>query len=205
MTPPERSPERDAAIEALLPWVGVDGWTMEALCRAAGRDADLLFPGGPADLVEAYSDLADRWMEADAALLTETRLSRRLRGVIAARLQRNAPYKDAVRRGLSLLALPGHAGVALRCTARTVDSMWHAAGERSVDFSWYTRRATLAAVWGAVLLVWLRDDSPDGAATLAFLDRRLAGVARVGRLRARLGARCRRPAAAGAAAATINS
>jgi ubiquinone biosynthesis protein COQ9 len=105
--------------------------------------------------------------------------------VIAARLQRNAPYKDAVRRGLSLLALPGHAGVALRCTARTVDSMWHAAGERSVDFSWYPRRATLAAVWGAVLLVWLRDDSPDAAATLAFLDRRLADLGRIGRLRRR--------------------
>jgi ubiquinone biosynthesis protein COQ9 len=40
-------------------------------------------------------------------------------------------------------------------------------------------------VYSATLLFWLRDDSEDGAATAAFLDRRLAGVARIGKLRGR--------------------
>jgi ubiquinone biosynthesis protein COQ9 len=70
-------------------------------------------------------------------------------------------------------------------TARTVDAIWHAAGDRSTDFSWYTKRAILGAVWAATLLYWLRDTSEDDAATLAFLDRRLAGVARFGSLRRR--------------------
>jgi ubiquinone biosynthesis protein COQ9 len=72
--------------------------------------------------------------------------------------------------------------------ARTTDAIWHAAGDRSADFSWYTKRAILAGVYGATLLRWLNDGSEDDADTLAFLDRRLAGVARIGRLRARCAA-----------------
>ena len=191
--PPERSAERDAAIEALLPNVPFDGWTLAALRAAAGPDADLLFPGGTADMVEAYCDLGDRWMEegAAAADLSGLSLSKRVRAIVALRLEQNRPYKDAVRRALAVLALPGNAGVALRCTARTVDTVWHAAGDGSVDFSWYTKRAILAGVYGSTLLYWLGDGSDDDAPTLAFLDRRLAGVGRIGGLQRRLGAAMR--------------
>ncbi len=37
MAPPERLPERDAAIEAMLPHVPFDGWTKRAL-RAGSSD-----------------------------------------------------------------------------------------------------------------------------------------------------------------------
>jgi ubiquinone biosynthesis protein COQ9 len=86
-----------------------------------------------------------------------------------------------------LLALPGHARLAARCTAHTVDAIWHAAGDRSADFSWYTKRAILTGVYAATVLYWLRDTSDDDTATLAFLDRRLAGIGRIGSLRRRAG------------------
>jgi ubiquinone biosynthesis protein COQ9 len=111
----------------------------------------------------------------------------RVRAVIALRLARNRPHREAVRRALALLALPSQARLAAACTARTVDAIWHAAGDRSADFSWYTKRAILTVVYGASLLYWLRDGSEDDAATLAFLDRRLAGVGRVGGVRRRAG------------------
>jgi ubiquinone biosynthesis protein COQ9 len=192
---PERSPERDAAIAALLPHVPFDGWTARAL-RMGLRDigvpadeAELLFPGGAPDMIEAFCDWADRGMEAEAATLdmADRRVHERVRAVIALRLARNRPYREAVRRALALLALPSHARLAAVCTARTVDAIWHAAGDRSADFSWYTKRAILAAVYGSTLLYWVRDGSEDDAATLAFLDRRLAGVGRIGGLRRRAG------------------
>ena len=184
---PERSPERDAAIDAMLPLVEQSGWTVATLQAAAGPDADLLFPGGQLDLIEAYCDLADRRMEEGAAQLdmSDLRLPERVRAVIALRFEQNRPYKDAVRRALGALVAPGRATLAARCTARTVDAIWHAAGDTSADFSWYTKRAILAAVYGKTLLYWLRDDSPDDEATLAFLDRRLADVGRIGKLRRR--------------------
>lgn len=189
MTTPERSPERDAAVEALLPHVASQGWSIAALRAAAGPDADLLFPGGPADIVEAYIDLGDRWMEQDTALmdLSGLRLPARVRTVIAARLARNNPHKDAIRRALGILARPGNGLLAARCTARTVDAIWHAAGDKAADFSWYSKRVILTGIYGATLLYWLRDGSAGGMDTLAFLDRRLAGVGQIGRVRRRLG------------------
>lgn len=186
--PPERLVERDAAIEAMLAHVPFDGWTARALRAGladAGMPADeavLLFPGGAADMVETYCDLADRWMEQDAAGLTQASLTRRVRAVILARLTRNHPHREAVRRGLAVLALPMNARVAVGCSARTVDAIWHAAGDESADFSWYTKRLLLAGVYQATLLFWLRDGSDDMAETRAFLDRRLADIGRIGRL-----------------------
>ncbi len=184
MIPPERLPERDDALDALVATQPFPGWTLAALCRAAGPDADLLFPGGPVDMVETWCDLADRRMQAPAAEIK--RLPNRVRAIIAARLQQAEPAKEATRRGLAVLATDPAA--AARTAARTVDSIWHAAGDRSADWSWYSKRAILAGVYGTTLLFWLRDDSEGAEATLAFLDRRLAGVGRIGLIRRRLGA-----------------
>ena len=193
IAPPERSPVRDSAVLALLPRVAEQGWTYAALrdaLRDAGAeplDAELLFPGGSADMIEAYADLADRWMEQGAGELglPALRVPERVRALIALRLRQNRPYHEAVRRALAVLALPRHAALAACCTARTVDAIWHAAGDRSADSSWYTKRAILTGVYGATLLFWLRDVSEDDAPTLAFLDRRLQEVARITRLRRR--------------------
>lgn len=178
-------PERDAALDLLLATRPFPGWHLAGLLAAAGPDADLLFPGGQLDLIEAYCNLADRRMEAGAAEfdMSALRVPARVRAVVALRLAQNRSHKDAVRRAAGVLARPGNLGLAARCTARTVDAIWHAAGDTSVDFSWYTKRAILAGVYGTTLLYWLRDDSEDDAATLAFLDRRLADVGRIGRLR----------------------
>ncbi len=190
MTHPERSPERDAAIDAVLDLVPEHGWSISSLARAMDQPDDLalLFPGGAADLIEAFCDRADRDMEADAAAadMAGMGLTRRVKAVIALRFARLRPHRDAVRRALSVLALPNHTAVSVRITARTVSSIWYAAGDRSADASWYTKRAILAAVYGTTLLFWLRDYGEDDSATLAFLDRRLDGVGRIGKLRARV-------------------
>ncbi len=191
MAHPERSAERDAAVDAMLAHVPFDGWTRKALAMGLADigqpedDADLLFPLGAADMVATFCDLTDRRMEEAAAALTETRLSKRVKAVIALRFAALQPHKEAVRRALGVFALPGNARTAAGCTARTVDSIWYAAGDRSSDFSWYTKRAILTGVYAASLLYWLRDNSEDDAETLAFVDRRLAGVARFGQLTAR--------------------
>ncbi|MBN8900020.1 MAG: COQ9 family protein, partial [Rhodospirillales bacterium] len=132
-----------------------------------------------------FLDLADRRMEEGAATLEESRVSRRVRAVIALRLAQNRPHKEAIRRAVAVLALPRNARLAARCTARTVDSIWHAAGDTSTDFSWYTKRAILSAIFTATMLFWLNDASEDDSATLAFLDRRLADLRRPARLRQR--------------------
>jgi ubiquinone biosynthesis protein COQ9 len=197
INPPERSPERDVAIDAILPRVPGEGWTTRALrgaLRDLGSDPDdaaLLFPGGAPDMVETFIDLIDRRMagQVDAESLPAKPLPARVRAIIVGRLELLAPHKDAVRRALAVLAYRGDPVLAARCAARTVDEIWHLAGDRSADFSWYTKRAILAGVYNSTLLFWLRDHDSEHAATLAFLDRRLAGVASIPKFRRAIASR----------------
>jgi ubiquinone biosynthesis protein COQ9 len=191
IAPPERLPERDAAIDAMLPNVPFDGWTVRSLragLASAGMQEDeatILFPGGAADMIAVFCDLADRRMTEAAVGLTETKATARVRELIALRLEMNRPYKEAIRRAMAVLALPGNARTSAAIMARTVDAIWHAAGDRSANFSWYTKRALLTAVYGATVLFWLHDTSDDDAATRAFIERRLRGVGRLLRARGR--------------------
>ncbi len=93
-------------------------------------------------------------------------------------------HREAVRLAAGFLALPAQSRRALRITGRTVDTIWHAAGEALEDGSRLTKRPILAMVYASTLLVWLRDTTPDDTVTLAFLDRRLGDVGRIGKWRA---------------------
>lgn len=182
---------RDRLVLAALPHVAFDGWSGKALTAAARDEAmdptmgERAFLGGPVAAVEHFVALADRLMEQDLAGidLAAMRIPDRVFTAIRVRLDRWAPHREAIRRATSLLALPVNAAAAARATFGTVDAIWRAAGDTAHDFSWYTKRATLAAVYSATMLYWLDDASEGNADTLAFLRRRLADVGRITRTR----------------------
>jgi ubiquinone biosynthesis protein COQ9 len=191
----DENAQKDAVLAALLPNVPFDGWTFDAL-RAAAKSAGigdaelaLLYPRGPRDAVAWFSHWADR-------LMLETVASRPIDGIgrgaavslaVRTRLTLLAPHREAVRRALSLLALPQNTGLGLKLLYDTVDAVWYAAGDSSTDFSFYTKRATLAGLYAATTLYWLDDRSEDGSATDAFLERRIAGIAFLPRIRGQIG------------------
>ena len=102
---------------------------------------------------------------------------------VRARIEALDPHKEAARRAASFLALPQHAALGTRLMAKSVDAMWRAAGDRSSDFSYYTKRAMLGGVYGATFLYWLSDNSAGNAATWAFLDSRIGNVMQIEKFR----------------------
>lgn len=195
------SPDADqlAALETMLPLVPLHGWTRRALAeglRDAGRDsseATWRFPGGAPEMIALFFDraLSRATAAAEPQVESEIRLSKRVRAIVASLLTELGSHKDAVRRALAWLVLPVNAGRSTLIMARLVNGIWDAAGDQSEDASRYTKRATLAAILLPTLLFWLSDLDFDSEATLAFFDRRLLGVARIGRFRARMQTGCR--------------
>lgn len=190
----DKTARRDALVLATLSHVVFDGWTRDALERGAAdsgfssADVDVLFPGGPRAAVRHWLDLADRQMIQDLAGvdLESLRIRDRIALLVRTRIERWTPYREAVRRAVSLSILPGYAEDSLRSGWSTVDAMWRAAGDRATDFNYYTKRGLLGAVYSSTLLVWL-DDTSDGCAdTWAFLDRRIADVMKVPKVQARI-------------------
>lgn len=188
---PDRKPEILAAVLAHVPF---DGWSTTAMDRAAddlGLDSALVkltFPGGPIELVDYFSAEADSRMAAAlaAAETGDLKLRERITLALRLRIEAVAPDRVAVRRALSLLALPLNAHRGVMMLERSVDAIWRAVGDRSTDFNYYTKRLTLAGVYSATLLYWLGDESEDYAATWAFLDRRIEGVMRIETCKAEL-------------------
>ena len=176
-----------AIIGATLVHVPFDGWTTAALEAGAaeagfgGDDVARLFPGGPVDAVVTHSAMADLSMcEAFNAMDEKPeRVHLAIRELVLVRLEQAAPHREAVRKGVALLAMPLNAAHSARALYATVDCMWRAAGQQDTDFNFYTKRATLAAVYSATLLAWINDTSGDPAKIEAFLDRRLRDVARI--------------------------
>ena len=185
---------RDEILLAALPHVPFDGWTHRAMRRGAqdagyeAAAADRAFPYGAADMVAHYSDLADRRMTEELARrdIGKMKIRERIATAIRVRLEQAAPHKDAVRRALSVLALPPNAPAAMRALYRTVDAVWMAAGDTSTDWNFYTKRGLLAGVYGATVLCWLDDVSEGSAETWEFLDRRIADVMRVPQITGRV-------------------
>jgi ubiquinone biosynthesis protein COQ9 len=185
---------RAAVVAAALPHVVFDGWTDRTLAAAvddAGVDpglARLAFPRGGVDLALAFHDGKDAELAADLASadLLGLRFRDRVAYAVMRRLELIAGDREAVRRAASLFALPNHAADGARAIWRTADTIWTALGDESHDFSWYSKRATLSAVYSSALLYWLGDDTPGASATREFVARRIDNVMQVEGVKAKL-------------------
>ncbi len=195
MRSPFAEHERERLIAAILPDVPFDGWSRRALRHAAQRadipagEATALFPRGAPDLIAAFSHWADAQMleRLEREISAEpASLSRRVALALRLRFEVLLPWREAVRRGLSELALPHNAPLGLRLLYDTVDAIWRGVGDRSTDFSFYTKRATLAAICAAATLYWLDDRSVEFTDTQQFVERRLTDLHRLTSLRGRL-------------------
>jgi len=179
-------------LHAALPHVVFLGWS-EATFTAAVAETQMdpalargLYPRGGLDLLVAFHQHGDRQMQQRLAAqqLDSMRFRDRVAHALWLRLEifENREY---VRRGMCLLSLPPYAALGSRLVWGTASAIWDALGDRSDDVNWYTKRATLSAVYAATVVFWLGDNSEGCSETRAFLDRRIEGVMRIGATRAR--------------------
>jgi ubiquinone biosynthesis protein COQ9 len=179
-----------------------DGWSEAAVnSAAAALDIDpavarLAFPKDQVGMISAYVEAVDAALaEAfPAETVAAMRISQRIRALLLKRYEIMTPAREALRRALSILALPQNISVAVRLGWRSSDAMWRLAGDTATDLNHYSKRAILSSIDAATLLVWIDDDSEGQADTVDFLDRRLSGVARFEKAKAKwTGSADRRP------------
>jgi len=161
-----------------------DGWTKAAVDSAASQlgvdpvQARLAMPKGQAAMIDLYIQEVDRALEAyfTPERLKGMKIREKIRSLVWRRLEVMGPAREAVRRGLAILAMPQNLPLGLRISWRTADLMWRLAGDTSTDFNHYTKRMTLGAVYGSTLIAWLDDESEGWSDTAAFLGRRIDDV-----------------------------
>jgi len=178
-------------LEKALPLVPFEGWsehTLKQAAKEAGIDELTLqrtFPGGVKQLVVFFLLTEDAKLEQAFANgeLDNLRMGERIETIILQRLQDWLMLREVIRKTISKQSLS--------CTApqsiyRTVDLMWKLAGDKSSDFSFYTKRATLFTLYSAVVLYWLNDESEDLQDSKIFLKNRLGDIASFGKFKKNL-------------------
>lgn len=176
----------------IAPNAAFDGWGDAALGMAAAElgvpapRARLCFPGGAAEMIDAWFDWVDRDMALAFPLerVEAMKIRERIRALVMHRVEAMLPHREALRRALAILAQPQNLPLAARLGWRAADRMWRVAGDRSTDFNHYSKRAILMGVYGSTTMVFLDDDSDGLAQTRAFLNRRIDEVMRFEKVKA---------------------
>ena len=170
-----------------------DGWSDVALlsaAEAAGVDpavARLACPGGTMDMIAGWIESVDARMEQafDRDVLAQMPIRERIRALVWFRLEAVAGIEEALRRAVAIQALPQNLARTAKLGWSSADRMWRLAGDTSTDYNHYSKRAILAGIYAATLAVFVGDESEGKAETRAFLDRRIEGVMKFEKAKAR--------------------
>ena len=182
-------------VRAMLTHVPFDGWTWEAMeqgaidigfekkktCSIRIKIFKDLFKNGPIDFIDIFSEVIDLEVKEkyDLIEIKPERVPEKIKKIIMLRLNLCQKYKESVRSSVSITAMPVNARASLKILYRTCNSIWRIAGDKSTDFSFYTRRISLAAIYTSTLLFWLNDNSNNNVETEFFLERRLKDISRI--------------------------
>ena len=170
-----------------------DGWSRQAVRNAAsdaGIEEDVAcyaFNGGQMQMIDAWVATVDAAMaEAfPAESLAAMKVRERIAALVRFRLDHVRGREEAVRTALAIMAMPHNVARSLRIGWRSADVMWRLAGDTATDYNHYTKRAILATIYTATLAVFIDDESEGKTETQAFLDRRIDGVMRFEKVKAR--------------------
>ncbi|KAF2012381.1 ubiquinone biosynthesis protein COQ9 [Aaosphaeria arxii CBS 175.79] len=190
---PPPFPEAESSIlSAAMRHVPDHGFTNAAL-KFGARDAGYLdvstnlLPRGVFDLINYHLVTQRLALKDSVQFPTEGQVEGKAMGVGAkvraltlARLRANGPIIHRWQEALAIMAQPTYAPASVAELARLADEIWFLAADTSVDSSWYTKRASLSALYAASDVFMTQDTSKDFIETEQFFDARLKDVSRMG-------------------------
>lgn len=182
---------RQKVLRSSLPFVHQHGWTSNALVAGAEQEglpgiAHGMFPRGGAELVFFFYQECNQRLVEHMKKQTENVDGKPKTGIfiqdsVETRLRMIIPYMNKWPQAMAIKAMPQNAVDSLKNLSTLVDDIWFYAGDKSTDFNWYTKRASLAAVYKSTEVYMLQDSSEDYQDSWEFLDRRLEDLTTIGK------------------------
>lgn len=163
------------------------GFTREALVAGAQNTgyleaSTLLFPRGSYDLIH-YHLVTERLALKDRVQFppqSKIGLTEKVKKLVIARLWANKDIIQHWQDALGQMSLLENIPASLAELGNLADEIWYLAGDQTVDFSWYTKRAQLAAVYASSEVFMTTDKSSGYTDTGDFVERRLGDTKLVG-------------------------
>ena len=176
----------------LVQHVPFDGWSDLAVRQALkelglGQSEWILaFPGGLVEAVTLYLQQSNAALAERLAKDDFTNLKIRQKVARGVQLKLEASNKELVRKTMGFLTL--HPILSSKTLYDTVDIIWRAAGDQSLDWNFYSKRGLLSGVYLSTILFWLQDQSPDHTESWEFLNRRIENVMSIQKFKSKIAA-----------------
>ena len=160
------------------------GWSRETLLQCAKKQRIStsvlanLFPSFEYDVLKFIIAQNNTQVEKNYNSFNNSRLKTRdkIKTILELKFDSNEYLKKALPEMLKFLLRPGNLLMSIKMLHENSDFIWNLAGDKSNDFSFYSKRGLLSMVYLATLIYWLNDKSTKGIGTKNFISKSVDGI-----------------------------
>ena len=177
-------PKQDKLAKLFIQQVPKYGWSRETLLHCAKKqrittpNLALFFPSFEYDVLKFLIAQNNKIVEKNYNSFNHSRLKTRdkIKTILELKFDSNTYLKEALPEMLKFLLRPGNIFMSIKMLHENSDFIWKLAGDKSNDFSYYSKRGLLSMVYLATLIYWLNDKSTKGIGTKNFISKSVDGI-----------------------------
>ena len=166
-----------------------DGWSSnifkQIICDDLNSDdLSYYFPNGYKDLLEFVLKKINTDLETKVKKINIINfpLSKRIKKILLIRLELLNEDKIFYKKTFNHLMLPQNSKIMKKNLYKSIDNMWYLAGDTSTDFSFYTKRITLAVIYINSLFIFFNKDTKSAELNI---ERNLKNLSKIPKIKER--------------------
>ena len=160
------------------------GWSRETLLQCAKKQRistsvlAKLFPSFEYDVLKFIIAQNNIQVEKNYNSFNNSRLKTRdkIKTIMELKFENNSHLKKALPEMLKFLLRPGNILMSIKMLHENSDFIWKLSGDKSNDFSYYSKRGLLSIIYLSTLIYWLNDKSNKGIGTKNFISKSVDGI-----------------------------
>ena len=160
------------------------GWSRETLLQCAKKQRistsvlAKLFPSFEYDVLKFIIAQNNIQVEKNYNSFNNSRLKTRdkIKTIMELKFENNSHLKKPLPEMLKFLLRPGNILMSIKMLHENSDFIWSLSGDKSNDFSYYSKRGLLSMIYLATLIYWLNDKSEKDIATKNFISKSVDGI-----------------------------
>lgn len=169
-------------VQVLAKLLIFDEWNNELLadaekeCGFVKGYCHIIFPGGIREIVDFFENWQDQNM-LDLLSQQETPIKIRDKIDLALRIRiKDCTPKLIHLKNRSYFTTPSNSIFATKIAFRTCDLIWRYAGDKSIDYNYYTKRGLLLSVYITSILYYIQDESENNVDTDQYITKSLSNI-----------------------------
>jgi ubiquinone biosynthesis protein COQ9 len=174
-----------------------EGWnqqTLEKSIESAGLDKSqlaILYPGGIAEFTQEFIDGCNKQaLEISAEpSFTKLKTQEKVRELIFSRIKTyhfKLQNLEALKKFMAYNVKPFQLGESLKNIYDFSSDVWYTIGDKSTDFSFYTKRLSLSMIYSKSMLYSLNDKSENLHSTQKFIQNSIDGLMKINKLKSKI-------------------